>query len=422
MNESHKMKGLLAFSPMAVFLGVYLVSSLVLHDFYAVPVSAAFLIASVYAVMISKGTLQRRLEVFSRGAGDNGVLLMIWIFVLAGAFASTAKDMGAIDAAVNATLSVIPGRFAMAGLFLAAMIVSFSVGTSVGTIVALMPIATGIAQQTGFDVPHMAAVIVGGAFFGDNLSFISDTTIAATQAMGCEMRDKFKANIMIVLPAVVVVMAIYIIQGADCNTVLDSAPVSWYKLIPYIAVIVMAMLGVNVTVVLLIGLACNALIGMVDGAFGWGGFLASVGSGISGMAELIIVTLLAGGMLSLMRENGAMELISGSFSRLRGERQARLSIAAIVGLANLCTANNTIAIITSGDMVKDIARKYDIQPKSVASLLDTVSCVVQGLIPYGAQLLMASALSNVGTIEIIPNLYYPMALGVSILAFTLFKR
>ena len=423
MDADSKKNGLLALSPMVVFLGIYLISSIALHDFYAVPVSAAFILASAYAMIISKGTLQHRIEVFSQGAGDRNVLLMIWIFVLAGAFASTAKEMGAIDAAVNATLSVIPSRFAFAGLFLAANIVSFSIGTSVGTIVALMPIAAGIARQTGLDTAVMAAVVVGGAFFGDNLSFISDTTIAATQALGCRMRDKFKSNLGIVLPAFIVVIVIYLLKGTGAGTDFQTGPVSWIRLIPYLAVIVLALLGCNVIIVLSIGLFANAVIGISCGGFGWGGFLSAIGSGIAGMSELIIVTLLAGGMLALMREAGALDFIMSSLSgKMKGKRGAELSIAATVSLANLCTANNTIAIITTGELARNISERFNLSPRRTASILDTFSCMVQGLIPYGAQLLMASSLSGVGAIDIIPNLYYPMALGLSALLAILVRR
>lgn len=417
-------RGLLALSPVLVFLAVYLVSSLLSGDFYKIPVSAAFLLASAYAVAITpeKG-INRRLAIFSGGAGHPNVLLMIWIFILAGAFAETAKEIGAIDATVHFALHVIPGKMLFAGFFLTACFVSFAMGTSVGTIVALVPITTGIAGETGMDPAQLTAVIVGGAFFGDNLSFISDTTIAATRAAGCEMRDKFKANLLIVLPAFAVVLLIYLLQGQTVSTIPQASVSQWYKLLPYLLVICTALCGLNVTLVLGLGILANALLGFVTGTMGWSSMLVSIGSGISGMADLIIVTLLAGGMLALIRHNGGLDyLVEILTRRIKGPGMAQLSIAALVSLANLCTANNTIAIITSGEIAKRISDRFGISPQRTASLLDTFSCVVQGMIPYGAQLLMASGLAGISALEIIPRLYYPFALAVSALFFIMIDR
>lgn len=410
-------KGLLALSPVLVFLAVYLVSSLVSGDFYKIPVSAAFLLASCYAVAITpiKG-IGKRLAVFSEGAGHPNVLLMIWIFILAGAFAATAKEIGAIDATVRFALHVIPGKMLFAGFFLTACFVSFAMGTSVGTIVALVPITTGIAGETGIDAAQLTAVIVGGAFFGDNLSFISDTTIAATRAAGCQMREKFQANLMIVLPAFLVVTVIYLVQGQTVSVLPESSVSEWYKLIPYLLVICTALCGMNVTLVLALGILANAVLGFCTASLSWSGLLVSIGAGISGMADLIIVTLLAGGMLSLIRHNGGLDyLVNLLTRRIKGPRVAQLSIAALVSLANLCTANNTIAIITSGEIAHHISERFGISARRTASLLDTFSCVVQGLIPYGAQLLMASGLAGISALDIIPRLYYPFALAVSAL-------
>ncbi|MBR1576732.1 MAG: Na+/H+ antiporter NhaC family protein [Bacteroidales bacterium] len=410
-------KGLLALSPVVVFLAVYLVSSLVSGDFYKIPVSAAFLLASCYAVAITpERGLDRRLALFSEGAGHPNVLLMIWIFILAGAFAATAKEIGAIDATVHFALHVIPGKMLFAGFFLTACFISFAMGTSVGTIVALVPITTGIAQETGIGLAQLTAVVVGGAFFGDNLSFISDTTLASTQAAGCAMRDKFKANLLIVLPAFAVVMLIYLVQGRAVSALPETSVSEWYKLLPYLLVVCTALLGLNVTLVLGLGILANALLGCSTGALDWTGLLVAAGTGIAGMADLIIVTLLAGGMLALIRHNGGVDYLVGILTRrIKGPRGAQLSIAALVSLANLCTANNTIAIITSGEISKRISDRFGIPARRTASLLDTFSCVVQGLIPYGAQLLMASGLAGVSALDIIPRLYYPLALCASAL-------
>ena len=347
------MNGWLALSPLVVFLVVYLVSSLIVNDFYKIPISAAFMTASVYAILISRGkTLEQRIETFSQGAGNRNVLLMIWIFVLAGAFASTAKEIGAIDAAVNLAIRILPGRLIYAGLFLASCFISMSIGTSVGTIVALVPVASGIAQElalTGAEsamasAPFITAIIVGGAFFGDNLSFISDTTIAATRTQECSMSDKFKVNFRIVGPAAVAVTILYIILGRDMTAVPEAGPVNLILLIPYASVIILALTGVNVTAVLSIGLLLNGIIGMTGGWISWSGYLGAIGNGISGMGDLVIVTMMAGGMLETIRTNGGMDfIVEGLTRKINGKRGAEFSIAALVSLSNLCTANNTVA-------------------------------------------------------------------------------
>ena len=408
-------KGWLALSPLLVFLLIYVVTSLVARDFYKVPVAAAFIIASAYALLITRSVPKTddKMTIFSRGAGNKNVLLMIWIFVLAGAFAATAKDIGAIDATVNATLHILPGKLIYAGLFLAACFISMAIGTSVGTIVALVPIATGIAAETGMGIPFITAIIVGGAFFGDNLSFISDTTVAATKSQACSMRDKFRVNLWIAAPAAILVTALYVVLGLSVEASPAAAPVEWLKLAPYLLVIGLALAGVNVVTVLTIGIGVNGILGWVLGAYDFVGWMASIGAGIGSMGELIIVSLLAGGMLEMIRYNGGMEFIIDSLTRhIKGKRAAGLSIAALVSLVNLCTANNTIAIITVGPLAKDITDRFGLDPRKTASILDTFSCFVQGIIPYGAQMLMAAGLSGVSAIAIITHLYYPFTLGV----------
>ncbi len=408
------MNGWLALSPLLVFLCIYVITSLIARDFYKVPVAAAFIIASAYALLITHDIdkTDDKIAIFSQGAGNKNVLLMIWIFVLAGAFAATAKEIGAIDATVNATLHILPGKLIYAGLFLAACFISMAIGTSVGTIVALVPIATGIADQTGIGIPFITAIIVGGAFFGDNLSFISDTTVAATKSQGCSMRDKFRANLWIAAPAAIVVTVVYVILGLQVEAVPAGEPVQWLGLIPYLLVIGLALAGMNVVTVLAIGIGVNGIIGWITGAYDFVGWMSSIGSGIGSMGELIIVSLLAGGMLEIIRYNGGMEFIIGGLTRrIGGKRAAGFSIAALVSLVNLCTANNTIAIITTGPLAKDITEKFGLDPRKTASILDTFSCFVQGIIPYGAQMLMASGLAGVSAAAIIGNLYYPFALG-----------
>ena len=432
ITPDRHMKGLAALSPLLVFLCIYLVSSVIAQDFYRIPISAAFLIASVYAVAITRGKpLEERINTFSKGAGDKNVLLMIWIFVLAGAFAATAKEIGAIDATVNLALRILPGKMLYAGLFLAACFISMSIGTSVGTIVALVPVAAGIAQELAAggaeglaaSVPFITAIIVGGAFFGDNLSFISDTTIAATRTQGCSMADKFRMNIRIAGPAALIVAVLYIFMGKSGGAIPESAPIDWVLLIPYILVIVLAISGINVSLVLTIGLIVNAVIGFTGGKLTWSGYLESIGSGISGMGDLIIVTMMAGGMLELIKSNGGLDYIVGKLTKkINGRKGAEFSIAALVSLANICTANNTIAIITTGGIAKDITGRFGIDPRRSASILDTFSCLIQGLLPYGAQLLMASGLAGVTSISIIGYLYYPFVLGAVAILAILIKR
>lgn len=407
------MSGWLALSPLAVFLGLYLVSSIIANDFYRIPISAAFLIASIYGIIICRGkSLEERVSIFSEGAGNKNVLLMIWIFVLAGAFAATAKQIGAIDATVSLALRILPGKLLYAGLFLASCFISMSIGTSVGTIVALVPVAAGIAEGIGVSTSLVTAIIVGGAFFGDNLSFISDTTIAATRTQECSMRDKFKVNMRIVGPAAFVVTLLYIFLGRSVSVVPDSGAVDLILLVPYLLVIILAISGVDVSAVLTIGIVVNALIGFSQGSLDWSGWLEGIGSGISGMGDLIIVTMLAGGMLEIIRTNGGLDFIVSSMTkRINGKRGAELSIAGLVSLANICTANNTIAIITTGRIAHDITNRFGLDSRKTASILDTFSCLIQGLIPYGAQLLMAAGLAGVSSISIIAHLYYPFIMG-----------
>ncbi len=407
-----RLNGWLSLSPLVVFLIVYLVTSIIANDFYSVPIVSAFLIASCYALCITKEKgIEKRISVFSHGAGNRNILTMLWIFVLAGAFAQTAKQIGAIDATVNITLQILPGKLLYAGIFLASCFISLAIGTSVGTIAALVPVTTGMAGETGISVAFLTAIVVGGAFFGDNLSFISDTTIAATRTQGCEMRDKFKVNILITAPAALIATAIYVFLAKGGAPIAVEGPLEWVKLIPYIAIIVLACLGTNVLLTLTAGIVLCAVIGFGYGSINWIGWLQSIGEGVSGMGNLIIVTMLAGGMLEVIRHNGGIDFIlSGLSKRIRGKRGAEFGIAALVSLVNFCTANNTIAIITTGGIAKDMVDKYGLDPRKSASILDTFSCVVQGILPYGAQLLMASGLAAVSATEIIPYLYYPLIL------------
>ena len=411
-----KQPSLWALSPLLVFLCLYLVVSLLVNDFYKVPITVAFLVSSVYAVCITKGlSLNDRILQFSLGAANKNVMLMIWIFILAGAFAQSAKDIGAIDATVNMALELLPGNLLLAGFFLAACFISLSIGTSVGTIVALVPVIAGIAEKTGMDMAFMTAIVVGGAFFGDNLSFISDTTIAATRTQGCQMKDKFRVNFRLVLPAAVCVLGYYVYRGFGMNVSQEAYTIEWVKVLPYLVVLVTAFLGMNVSAVLILGIVATGVVGLCTGSYGLFDWFGSLGSGMSGMGELIIITLMAGGMLELIRFNGGVDYIIEVLTRrINGKKGAEMCIAALVSIANICTANNTIAIITVGPLAKDIATKYGVDNRKCASILDTFSCVVQGVIPYGAQMLMAAKLASISPLSIIEYLYYP--LGILVMA------
>lgn len=412
-----------ALLPLGVFLLSYLAVSCIAGDFYKMPITVSFVLSSVVAIAISKGgKLNSRIEQFCKGAANSNIMLMVVIFILAGAFAQTAKEMGAVDATVNLTMSLLPGNLLAAGIFIAACFISISVGTSVGTIVALAPVAVGIAEKAGMPDALMLGVVVSGAMFGDNLSFISDTTIVATRTQGCEMSDKFKVNFRIALPVAILTAVLYVWLGLGVHESYQPEHIEWVKVLPYLVVLVAAIAGMNVMLVLFLGILLSGITGLLTGAFDIWAWNAAMGNGITGMGELIIVTLLAGGMLEMIRYNGGIEwIIQKLTARIDSSRGAEASIAGLVSFANLCTANNTIALIMAGPIAKDIATRFHIDPRRSASLLDIFSCFVQGIIPYGAQMLMASGLGNVSPLEIMQYLYYPYLLGVGALLAIIFK-
>lgn len=411
-----------ALSPLFVFLILYLVTSIIAQDFYKVPITVAFLVSSVYALLTVKGTMNERIKIFAQGAGNSTMVLMLAIFILAGAFAASAKTMGAVDATVNFTLKYLPEHFILPGIFLAACFISLSIGTSCGTVAALTPLAVGIAQQSDISVPLMVGLVVGGTYFGDNLSFISDTTIIATQTQGCSMKDKFRVNIRIVAPVAIIMLIVYYFLGEGISTPTNIGDVNFWLVLPYLSIIILAICGVNVLLTLGIGIILTGIIGIVTGTYDVFGWFAAMNEGMMGMSELIIVTILAGGMLEIIRHNGGIDLIIKTLTRnIHSKRGGEMSIAALTSLVNVCTANNTVAIITTGPIAKDIAKRFRIDPRKSASILDTASCFTQGLLPYGAQVLIAAGLSEVNPIAIIPNLYYPMLIGVALLLAILFR-
>lgn len=409
-------KGFLALSPLLVFVTLYLVTSIIARDFYKVPITVAFMMSSIYAIAITRGKLQRRINVFSRGAGTPQMILMIWIFILAGAFAHSAKLMGSIDATVNLTLAFLPGEMLLAGLFLAACFISLSIGTSVGTIVALTPIAAGVASQINISIPLVVGVVVGGSLFGDNLSFISDTTIVSTQTQGCKLSDKFRVNAFIVVPAALVILGAYLFIGRGIVSPHEVPDTEVLKVLPYLVVLITAIFGLNVMAVLTLGIVLTGAIGLILGAFDIYGWFRAMGDGIVGMGELIIITMMAGGLLEVIKHNGGIDYIIERLTRhVNGKRGAELSIAALVSIVDVCTANNTVAIITVGGITRKIGERFGLDPRKCASLLDTFSCAVQGTIPYGAQLLMAAGLASINPITIVPYLFYPLAIGLAAL-------
>ncbi len=426
MQKINTRRGLLALSPIVVLLTIYLAGSIIAGDFYRIPIATAFITASIYAIAMTRGTtLDERIEQFSKGAANTRIMYMIWIFVLAGAFAALAKAMGAVDATVQLTLNLIPSSYLPAGIFIAACFISLSIGTSVGTIVALTPVVTALATRMNCDTAWLVAIVVGGAFFGDNLSFISDTTIAATQTQGCSMRSKFRTNIRLVMPAAVATLLLYAFSGNGIDEIETTAITlnDTLKCIPYLAVIVCALIGINVLLVLIIGILISGVMGIAFGTVDGISIFTEMGNGIMGMTELILVTMLAGGLLEIVRINGGIDyLIRIVTLRMRSKRAAEFAITALTALANVCTANNTIAILTVADISRDISKKFSIQPRRTASLMDTTSCFVQGIIPYGAQLLIASGLAKISPLEIIPSLYYPMCIGVMVVVSILVKR
>lgn len=417
-----RINAFVALSPIGLMLFAYLLGALLAGDFYRIPIAVAFVIAAVYGAFLLKGrSIKERVAVFSEGAANPDVLYMIWIFCLAGIFASTAKAMGAVDATVAMMLKAVPGQFLPVGIFVAACFISMAIGTSVGTIVALSPVVTALAAEVNCDVAWMVAIVVSGAFFGDNLSFISDTTIAATQTQGCRMKDKFKTNLFIVLPAALSVVAIYFFWNQLGEVALPEQSYQWYKALPYLLVIVLALCGMNVMSVLLCGTALTVLVALMCGDFSLVGFFEAAGEGIGSMSEIIIVTLLAGGLMSVVKALGGFDyLISSLTSRISSRRGAEAAIAALAGLTNVFTANNTISILTVGPIAKDISEKYGVDPRKSASLLDTTSCFVQGFLPYGAQLLMAAGLASVSPMQIALHLYYPLLIGVMVILSVIF--
>ncbi|MGL4656381.1 MAG: Na+/H+ antiporter NhaC family protein [Sarcina sp.] len=405
--------------PLLVFVAIYLGSGIILNDFYAVSVLVPGVIAALVAIFINrKRSFDANLNLFCKGAGHSDIILMCFIFILAGSFAQVAKSMGAVESTVNLGLTVLPSSVLVAGIFVISAFIAISLGTSMGTIAAIVPIALGLSEKAGISLPLIVGAVVGGAMFGDNLSMISDTTIAATKTQGCAMNDKFKTNFKVVLPAAIIAIVFYIIlgRGADVTTV--AYEYSLIKVIPYLAILVAALLGTNVILVLTGGIGLAGIIGFATSSLTLRGFTDSITAGIGGMSELIIISILLGGIVELVKANGGIDFILESVtSRIKTKKGAEFGIGALVSLVDVATANNTIAIVTAGPIAKQISDEYELEAPRVAGILDMFSCTFQGVIPYGAQLLTASSLAGLAPFEVMKYLFYPYLMGVSALIF-----
>lgn len=405
----------LALLPLVVFIVLFLGVGIATKDFYKMPVLVAFLVATAIAFMLNpKESLNKKIEVFCEGAGHSDIMMMCMIFILAGAFASVAKAMGAVEATVHLSLSFIPSSLLVVGLFLIACFISLAMGTSVGTITALAPIGLGIAESTGLPVTLVIGAIIGGSMFGDNLSMISDTTITATRTQGCELKDKFKVNLLIVLPAALITIIVLFVMTRGYNMQLDeNYTIEWIKVVPYLTVLVGALLGVNVFILLTGGTVFAGLVGIFTGSFTTFEAVNAASNGMLGMAEIVILSMIIGGTLELIKRHGGIDfLLNFIKGSIRTKKGAEFGIALLVSLVDLCTANNTIAIVIAGPLAKDIAEEYKIDPKRTASILDIFAACMQGIIPYGAQLMVAAGLVGISPMAILGYLHYPILMGV----------
>lgn len=414
-----------ALLPILVFLLIFLGSGFITGNFYSMPAIAAFLIALLVAFVQNRElSFSEKIRLAAEGVGDENIITMCLIFLAAGAFTGAVKAAGGVDSTVNLGLSILPSNVAVAGLFLIGCFISISMGTSVGTITALAPIAVGISEKTGFSMAVCAGAVVGGAMFGDNLSMISDTTIAAVKTQGCEMKDKFKENFLIVLPAAIATIILFLVLGRDAAFRLTgNLSYNLFRVLPYVVVLAGALAGVNVFAVLIAGTVLALITGVATGAFPLGEMFNHVGAGITGMYDITVISVVVACIVALVREYGGIDFILAFIrKRISGERGGELGIAALALLVDMCTANNTVAIVMSGPIAKEISDDFGVTPRRSASLLDMFSSMGQGLIPYGAQLLAAATITGLTPFEIIPYCFYPILMGVSGLAFIFIKK
>ena len=415
MKNERKKGNLLALLPLAVFLLLFVGSGIITDDFYKTPVLVAFIISTVVALLSNrKESMNKKMDVFCKGAGHADIISMCIIFLLAGAFGTVTKTIGGVDSIVNLSLSVLPANLVVVGLFLIGCFISLSMGTSVGTIAAIAPIGIGVAEATGIPVALVLGAVVGGAMFGDNLSMISDTTIAAVRTQGCELKDKFKVNFSIVLPAAIITVILIAVKTSSYNVELNEVyTYELVKIVPYLVVLIGALLGANVFALLSGGTIFASLVGIYTGSFDLFGAIESINAGMSGMFELAMISITIGGLVELIKLNGGIDFILYFISsRIKSKKGAEVGIAALASIVDLCTANNTIAIVMAGPLAKNIADEFEIDPRRSASILDIFSACWQGIIPYGAQLLTAAGLVSISPVDIIPYLYYPGLMGI----------
>lgn len=404
-----------ALLPFIVFLILFIGSGVITGDFYSFPVIVAITIAAgVALVMNRKESFDKKVDIFCTGAGNSNIILMVLIFLLAGAFSEVAKGMGAVESTVNMALSVVPQNLLIVGIFVIACFISLSMGTSMGTIVALAPIGVGISEQTDISMALTMAALIGGAMFGDNLSFISDTTIAAVRTQGTKMKDKFKMNFLMVLPAAIVTCIILGVMTLGADGVISAQQdYSWLKIFPYLLVLILALVGLNVFIVLALGIIFAGAVGLIDGSYSIVTLIQKVGEGMAGMYEISFLAVLIAGMVAVIQHNGGIDYLLNVVTRnIKSKKGAEFGIAGLVSVTDLSTANNTISIIIAGPLAKNIATQYGIDPRRSASILDVFSCSIQGLIPYGAQLLVAAGVAKISPLSILPYSYYPALIGI----------
>lgn len=414
MEKENKGRAI-ALLPIGVFLIIFLGAGIVFEDFYAMPAIVAFLIALFVAFLQNKElSFNKKIEVIAKGVGEENIITMSLIFLCAGGFSGAVTAAGGVDSTVNLGLSLIPAHFAVAGLFLIGCFISVSMGTSMGTIAALAPIAVGISEKTGFALSICIGAVVCGAMFGDNLSMISDTTIAAVKTQGCEMKDKFKANFFIVLPAAIITVLIFWLATRNMSFQLEeNLNYSLWEVLPYMVVLLGALIGINVFVVLISGIVISLIVGVSMGHIALSEMFQVVGSGVTSMYDITVISIIVACIVSLVKEHGGIQFILNLIkSNINGRRGAEFGIALLALFVDACTANNTVAIVMTGPIAKEISEEFDADPRRSASLLDMFTSVGQGIIPYGAQLLSAATLTGLTPLQIIPNLYYPLLMGV----------
>lgn len=413
--EKEKKGRAIALLPIGVFLIIFLGAGIVFKDFYAMPAIVAFLIALFVAFLQNKElSFNKKIEVIAKGVGEENIITMSLIFLCAGGFSGAVTAAGGVDSTVNLGLSLIPAHFAVAGLFLIGCFISVSMGTSMGTIAALAPIAVGISEKTGFALSICIGAVVCGAMFGDNLSMISDTTIAAVKTQGCEMKDKFKANFFIVLPAAIITVLIFWFATRNMNFHLEeNLSYSLWEVLPYMVVLIGALIGINVFVVLISGIVISLIVGVSMGHIALSEMFQVVGNGVTSMYDITVISIIVACIVSLVKDHGGIQFILNLIkSKINGRRGAEFGIALLALFVDACTANNTVAIVMTGPIAKEISEEFDVDPRRSASLLDMFTSVGQGIIPYGAQLLSAATLTGLTPLQIIPNLYYPLLMGV----------